>query len=85
MIEEIEQKSPFVDSKGFDYQIEIYMRENKCQGYIDAIVKYCDENSLDVESVASMVTATLKEKIQYEASDYGVMIKGLHQPLMHFE
>jgi hypothetical protein len=84
MNDEVIEKPLFVDAKDFGYQIEMYMRENNCIGYIDAIIKYCTIHSLDVESVASSVTETLKEKIQMEAADYGVMIKGVSKPIHSF-
>ena len=35
--------------------------------YIDAILKYCDENEVDIDRVKSLVNPTLKEKIKAEA------------------
>jgi len=37
--------------------------------YIDAVVHFCDENSIDVESVSKLISKPLKEKIKYEAQE----------------
>ena len=37
--------------------------------YIDAIVYFCDNNNIDVESVPKLISKPLKEKIKYEASE----------------
>ena len=37
--------------------------------YIDAIVHFCEQNSIDVESVPKLISKPLKEKIKYEAQE----------------
>ena len=37
--------------------------------YIDAIVYFCDNNNIDVESVPKLISKPLKEKIKYEAQE----------------
>jgi hypothetical protein len=37
--------------------------------YIDAVVQYCEETGLEIESAAILVSDTLKAKIQFEAED----------------
>ena len=36
--------------------------------YMDAIVWYCEQNQIEVESVGRLISKALKEKIQVEAS-----------------
>lgn len=36
--------------------------------YIDAIVEYCEQNGLDVESVGKLVSKPLREKLRFDAS-----------------
>lgn len=36
--------------------------------YIDAIVTYCEQLSIEVESIGRLVSRPLKEKIRYDAS-----------------
>ena len=35
---------------------------------MDAIIWYCEENKIEVESVGRLISKALKEKIQVEAS-----------------
>jgi len=35
--------------------------------YIEAIVEFCDMNSIEIETVKSLISKPLKEKIKYEA------------------
>ena len=37
--------------------------------YIDAIIHFCDQNSIDVENVPKLISKPLKEKIKYEAQE----------------
>jgi hypothetical protein len=37
--------------------------------YIDAIIHFCEQNSIDLESVPKLVSKPLKEKIKYEAME----------------
>lgn len=37
--------------------------------YMDAIIAYCGEADIDVESIKSLVNKSLKEKIQIEAEE----------------
>ncbi len=43
--------------------------------YIDAIVYFCEQNSLDVESVPKLISKPLKEKIKYDAQQLNFMKK----------
>jgi len=35
--------------------------------YIEAIVEFCDMNSIEIETVPKLISKPLKEKIKYEA------------------
>ena len=37
--------------------------------YIDAVVYFCEQNNIDVESVSKLISKPLKEKIKYEAME----------------
>ena len=43
--------------------------------YIDAIVHFCDQNNIDVESVPKLISKPLKEKIKYDAQQLNFMKK----------
>jgi len=36
---------------------------------MDAVVLYCEENDIDTSTVSSLISKSLKEKIQVEASN----------------
>lgn len=52
----------------FAQEIEKIVKEEKDMSYIDAIVFFCDKNSLDVESIPKLISKPLKEKIRAEAT-----------------
>ena len=62
-------ESKFFSSAGFAEEIENLVLNNADMNYIDAIVHFCDKNSIDVESVPKLIPKPLKEKIKYEASE----------------
>ena len=57
-----------MNSKEFSLIIEGVVRDKKPITYMDAILWYCEENQLEVESVDRLISKALKEKIQVEAS-----------------
>ena len=62
-------ESKFFCPTRFAEEIESLVLHNKDMNYIDAIVHFCDKNSLDLESVPKLIPKPLKEKIKYEASE----------------
>ena len=40
---------------------------------MDEVLWYCDENALDPSQVSSLVSKSLKEKIQVEATDLNML------------
>ena len=60
-------ESKFFCPSRFAQEIESLVIENNGMNYIDAIVHFCDQNSIEVESVSKLITKPLKEKIRYEA------------------
>ena len=67
--------SKFFSSAGFAQEIEKLVQVNKDMNYIDAIVHFCDKNSIDVESVPKLIPKTLKEKIKNEAQELNYLKK----------
>jgi len=62
-------ESKFFSSAGFADEIEKLVLNNASMNYIDAIVFFCDKNSIDVESVPKLIPKPLKEKIKFEAQE----------------
>jgi len=58
----------FMDKNKFSMTIEtIVMNSNKSMNYIDAVVHFCENKDIEIESVAKLIGPTLKEKIKAEA------------------
>ena len=53
----------------FSQEIESLVNKNDDMNYIDAIVYFCEQNNIDVESVPKLISKPLKEKIKYEAME----------------
>ena len=51
----------------FVQEIESVVQKNAEMNYIDAIIYFCEQNSIDLESVPKLVTKPLKEKLKYDA------------------
>jgi hypothetical protein len=57
-----------VNSKEFSLIIEGVVKDKRPITYMDAIIWYCEQNQIEVESVGRLISKALKEKIQVEAS-----------------
>ena len=68
-------ESKFFCPSRFAQEIESLVIENNGMNYIDAIVHFCDQNSIDVESVPKLLSKPLKEKIKYEAMELNFLKK----------
>ena len=58
----------FLTASKFYMEIEEIVRD--CKGelnYIEAIISYCDENQIELESVNKLISKPLKEKIRADA------------------
>lgn len=64
----------FRSSTEFSLYIEERVGSEKI-GYMDAIISYCDEVDIEVDSIGKLVTQSLKDKIQLEAEDQNMMKK----------
>ena len=68
-------ESKFFCPSRFAQEIESLVIENNGMNYIDAIVHFCHQNSIDVESVPKLLSKPLKEKIKYEAMELNFLKK----------
>ena len=62
-------ESKFFCPSRFAQEIEALVQTNADMNYIDAIIYFCEENNIDVESVPKLISKPLKEKIKYEAME----------------
>ena len=63
-----------MNSKKFALTIESIVKEKRIS-YMDAILKFCEDNEIDPSSVGSLINKSLKEKIQLEAEKLNLIEK----------
>ena len=63
-----------MNSKKFALTIESIVKEKRIS-YMDAILKFCEENDIDPSSVGSLINKSLKEKIQLDAEKLNLIEK----------
>ena len=68
-------ESKFFCPTRFAQEIETLVQVNKDMNYIDAIIHFCDQNSIDLESVPKLISKPLKEKIKCDAQELNFMKK----------
>jgi len=65
-------ESKFLTPSKFAFEIEkIVIEENL--NYIDAICHYCENNEIEVESVAKLISKSLKERLKWDATRLNFM------------
>ena len=71
---ELEQviENKFLTPSKFALEIEKIVSEENFN-YIDAIVHYCEINSLEVESVTKLISKPLKERLKWDATRLNFM------------
>ncbi len=67
-LEKVLEKKFYCPSR-FTQEIENVVSNNRSMSYIDAVVYFCDQNSIDIESVSKLISKPLKEKIKCEAME----------------
>ena len=77
MQDELEKvlESKFFCPSRFAQEIEELVQLNRDMNYIDAIIHFCEQNNIDVESVPKLISKPLKEKIKYDAQQLNFMKK----------
>ena len=75
-------KSKFFSSAGFAQEIETLVQVNQNMNYIDAIIHFCEQNSIEVDSINKLVSKPLKEKLKYDAQRLNFIKKTSRAKLM---
>jgi hypothetical protein len=57
----------FLCSNKFAQKIETIVKDYNLS-YIDAILQFCEENSVEVETIPKLLSKPLKEKLKFEAT-----------------
>ena len=68
-------ESKFFCPARFAQEIEGMVQTNDSMNYIDAIVSFCENNAIDLESVPKLISKPQKEKIKYEAQELNFLKK----------
>lgn len=69
-----ELNSKFLCPQKFAQDIEGIVKTSKVN-YIDAIVTYCEENSIEIETISKLISKPLKEKIKNDATQLNFLKK----------
>ncbi len=70
--DQIEDK--FLTPIKFSQEIErLVKRSNGLITYIEAIVTYCQENDIEIETVSKLISKPLKERLRHEAERLNYM------------
>lgn len=73
---EDEVKSKFMTPSKFSEDIETIVKDGKgLVNYIDAIVAYCNDNDIELETVPKLLSKTLKERLRWDAQRLNFMKK----------
>ena len=67
-------KQKFLCQSKFSQDVEHLVISSK-SNYIEAIVSYCEENSIELESVSKLISKPLKEKLKGEATQLNFLKK----------
>ena len=62
----------FMNSAKFSAEIEKLVKNEKIN-YIDAIVLFCEENNIEIDSITKLVSKPLKEKLKCDAQQLNFM------------
>ena len=66
----------FLNSTKFSTDIENIVKESGgLVNYIEAVVTYCEDNDIEIETVSKLIPKPLKEKIKYQAQSLNYMKK----------
>lgn len=57
-------------------EFSLYIEERVAKeriGYMDAIIDYCNNNEVDVDSIGNLVNSSLREKVKLEAEEANML------------
>jgi hypothetical protein len=70
-----------MNSKEFSLKIEQIVQEKRGITYMDAVLKYCEDNEIDPGTVAPLISKSLKDKLTVEAQSLNYLPKTGQLPL----
>jgi len=57
-----------MNTQAFSMKIEQVVKDKRI-GYFDAVLWYCEEHGIEIETGAKLINTIIKKKIEAEASD----------------
>jgi hypothetical protein len=69
-----ELNKKFMSKDKFAEEVEALVKRTK-MNYIDAIVQFCEENSIELDGISKMISKPLKEKLRYDATELNFLRK----------
>ena len=78
--DDIENK--FMTATKFAGEIEKLVVDNHDMNYIDAVVHFCELNSIELDGVSKLISKPLKRKIAYDAQRLNFIKKTSRAKLM---
>ena len=61
-----------MNTQAFSMKIEQVVKDKKI-GYFDAVLWYCEQNEIEIETGAKLINTIIKKKIEAEASEMNVL------------
>lgn len=68
------KKLKYEDAESFSRKVQEYVERTK-SSYIDGVIHICEEEKIDVENSAKLLTVPLCEKIEMEAKDLNYRVQ----------
>ena len=68
-------------AKEFERHIIDIMNDKRPISMIDAIVLYCEEKKIEVETAAALVSPRMKSRIETEAMDLNLIVRKARLPI----
>ena len=63
----------FMTTARFSQEVERIVLNNKDMNYIDAIIHYCEQNEIELETVPKLISKPLKERLKWDATRLNFM------------
>ena len=61
-----------INTQAFSMKIEQVVKDKRI-GYFDAVLWYCEQNEIEIETGAKLINTIIKKKIEAEASDANLL------------
>ena len=72
----------FMTTAKLSQEVERIVLNNIDMNYIDAIIHYCDENEIELETVPKLISKPLKEKLKFDAQQLNFIKRTSRAKLM---